>query len=233
MSDIALGRTMSRQGAAEHAQTWTRLGAATGALSIVVVTIGYFLHGNYPMGKNGPAIVTWAAGVDQTRFTTGFYVELVGYLLFLAWAAWLWSVLRRPEQGTAWLAMTALVAATLFIGISALDDQLWVALLPGVHQGTAPQTLALLREAAERIFGISAFFSALFTLLVGVVVLRTRSLPAWFGVTALVLGVATLVPPIALPASLLWEVCILLVSLYLLVRPVAGVPGGPGLISAD
>ena len=219
MSDMAVGRVVARQGSAERTGTRSQRGAATGVLSVAVATIGYVLHGSLPMGKDGPAIVAWAAGVDQTRFTTGIYIELVGYLLFLAFAAWLWSVLRRPEQGTAWLAMTALVGATLSMGISAVSDGLWLAILPGAHQGTAPQTLAIMREAAEQTFDISFIFGALFTILVGVIVLRTRSLPAWIGVTALILGVATLVPPIALPASLVWEVWIVVVSAYLLVRP--------------
>ena len=222
MSDVAAGRVVSRQGMAEGTGTWAQRGAVTGVLSIVVATIGFVLHGNYPLGKNGTAIIAWAAGVDQTRFTTGIYIELVGYLLFLMFAAWLWSVLRRPEQGTAWLAMTALVAATLFIGISAVDDGLWVALLAGVHQGTPPPTLALLREAAEQTFDISFLFGGLFPLLIGVVILRTRRLPTWSGVTALLLGIGILVPPIALPSSLIWEVWVLVVSLYLLLRPVAG-----------
>lgn len=233
MSDIAVGHPVARREPAERTQTWARGGAATGVLSVVVATIGYVLHGSLPMGKNGPAIMAWAAGVDQTRFTTGIYIELLGYLLFLVFAAWLWSVLRRPGHEAAWLSMAALVGATLSMGISALSDGLWLALLPGVHQGTPPQTLAILREAAEQIFDISFLFGALFTILVGVVVLRTRSLPAWIGVTALVLGVATLIPPIALPASLVWEVWIVVISVYLLVRTVAGASAGPGVTSSN
>lgn len=233
MSDIAVGRTVARQGPATRTQTWARGGAATGVLSIIVATIGFVLHGNPPLGKSGPAIVTWAAGVDQTRFTTGIYVELVGYLLFLVFAAWLWSALRRPGDEAAWLSMAALVGAILSMGISAVADGFWLALLPGVHQGTAPQTLALVREAAEQTFDLSFLFGGLFTLLIGVVILRTRHLPTWSGATALILGVATLVPPIALPASLIWEVWVLVVSIYLLLRPVAGVAGGSGLLSAD
>jgi Domain of unknown function (DUF4386) len=222
VSDVAVGRVVTRQGSAERTGTWAQRGAATGVLSIVVATIGFVLHGNYPLGKDGPAIITWAAGVDQTRFTTGVYIELGGYLLFLVFAAWLWSVLRRPEQGTAWLSMAALVMATLAMGISAVSDGLWLALLPGVHQGTAPQTLALMREAAEQTFAISFLFGGLFTLLIGVVILQTRRLPTWSGVTAVILGVATMIPPIALPASLIWEVWVAVLSIYLLVRPVAG-----------
>ncbi len=233
MSDIAVGRTVARQGAAERMQTWARGGAATGVLSIVVATIGFVLHGNPPLGKSGPAIVTWATGVDQTRFTTGIYVELLGYLLFLVFAAWLWSVLRRPGDEAAWLSTAALVGATLSMGLSAIADGLWVALLAGVHQGTPPPTLALLREAAEQTFDISFLFGGLFTVLIGVVIIRTRRLPMWSGVTALILGVGTLVPPIALAASLIWELWILVVSIYLLVRPVVGVSGGTGLRSAD
>ena len=219
MSDVAVGRVVTSQGPAERTGTWAQRGAGTGALSIIVATIGFVLHGDYPLGKDGPAIVTWATGVDQTRFATGVYVELLGYLLFLLFAVWLWSVLRRPEQGTAWLSMAALVAATLFVAISVPDYGLWLALRTGADQGTPPQTLAIVREAAERIFDIIYLFGGLFSILIGVVVLRTRGLPAWIGVTALVLGVAILVPPIALPASLIWEVWILVVSAYLLVRP--------------
>lgn len=205
--------------------TWTRLGAAVGLLSIIVATIGFFLHGNPPLGKSGADIVTWAAGVDQSRFAVGIYVELLGYLLFLVFAAWIWSVARPAAPGSTWLGVGALLAAAVFIAISATSDGVWLALLDGARGGTSAATLTLMRSGAEHVFEVSFLFGGLFSLLIGAAMLTGQRLPRWMGISSVVLGVAVLIPPIALIASLLWEIWVVAVSLALLIRPDAATRG--------
>jgi uncharacterized protein DUF4386 len=206
-------------------RTWTRLGAAVGLLSIIVATIGFFLHGNPPLGKRGADIVTWAAGVDQSRFAAGIYVELLGYLLFLAFAAWIWSLARAAAPGSTWLGVGSLLAAAVMIAISTTSDGLWLALLDGARGGTSPATLTIVRSGAEHVFEVSFLFGGLFSLLIGAAMLMGQRLPRWMGIAAVVLGVAVLIPPIAQIASLLWELWVAAVSLALLIRPDAATRG--------
>jgi hypothetical protein len=225
MNDVAVTPTRYIQESVARSRAWTRVGAAVGVLSIIVSTIGFFLHGNPPLGKSGAAIVTWAAGVDQSRFAVGIYVELLGYLLFLAFAAWIWWVARPAAPGSTWLGVGALLAAAVFIAISATSDGLWLALLDGARGGISPATLTLMRSGAEHVFAVSFLFGGLFSLLIGAAMLTGQRLARWMGISSVVLGVAVLIPPIALIASLLWELWVVAVSLALLIRPDAATRG--------
>ena len=228
MNEIAIGQLRPMQQAGVKASTWTRTAAAVGVASIVISTIGYILHGDYPMGKGGVEIVKWATTTSQSTFVAGIYVEIIGYLLFLLFAGWLWAVTREAEGASGWISTSAFVGAVLLVGIAALDNGLWIALLDGARQGTNTQTLRTLRDGAEQIFAISFLFEALFMLLVGYLIVSTRVLPRWIGIPAIVIGVGLFVPPVAVIASLLFELWVLVVSIYLLVRPsaVAGVDRG-------
>lgn len=198
---------------------WTRGGAAAGLLSIIMTTVGFVLHGNLPMTQTGTDVAKWAAQTNDATFSTGIYIELLGYLVFLIFGAWIWSIVYRKSNGLDWLSMAGLVAVGLFIGASSIDDGIWLALLQSVRQGSEPQTLAFVRDAAEQVFAISFMFLGLFGILIGSVSLLARSLPVWMGATAVALGVGTLVPPVALIASLIFELWVVAVCLFVLVRP--------------
>ncbi len=217
--------TMQRASTQREARMglWPRAGAAAGLLSIIVSTIGFLLHGDYPMGKNGAQIVTWAAGTSRNSFGTGIYVEVLGYLAFLLFAAWLWMVGRDRGGAREWFATSGFVAAVLLVGSAAMDNGLWSALLDGAQQGTNPQTLTVLRDGAQRVFEISYLFEALFLLLTGITLLMAPRASRWIGLSAVVLGIGLFVPvfAIAVFVSLIFELWVLVVSIYLLIRPFA------------
>lgn len=219
MSAATASQSLSLQESASGERTWTRIGAAIGVLSIIVTTIGFGLHGNMPIGKSSAEIVTWATALDAELFGIGIYVELLGHLLFLTFSAWLWSVVHRSENGSDWLATAGLVAAVVFVGICALDDGIWSALHTGASQSTDSPALTLTRETAEQVSNVSFFFGGLFSLLIGVVVLKEGSLPRWAGVSAVMVGVVALIPPTALLATLFLELWVVVVSVFLLARP--------------
>jgi hypothetical protein len=188
-------------------------------MSIVITTVGFVLHGTLPMAETGTDVAQWAAHTNDSTFSIGIYVELLGYLLFLIFGAWLWSIVHRRTNGLDWLAMAGLVAAALFIGASSIDDGIWLALLNSARTGTDSQALALVRDAGEQVFNVSFMFLGLFAILVGSVSWAAGSLPRWVGGAAVALGVGTLVPPLALIGSLLLEAWVLVLCLYVLVRP--------------
>ena len=201
--------------------TRTRVAAALGLLSIILSLVGFVIHGYPAMGASGKEILHWATTTDGQRFAIGIYVEALGYLLFLPFAAWLWSVARGAEDGWGWLATAGFGAATLYVGISVMDNGIWSSLLDGARHGTDPQTLGSIRDIAVYIFLSTYLFAGLFYVSTGYVLFHSQALPRWVGATAAVIGLGLLIPPLAgitSPLLLLWTV---VVSLYLLAQPSA------------
>src|ERR671933_657579 len=108
--------------------TRTRAAAAAGLLSIVLSVLGFIIHGYPDVGASGRQLAHWATATNQQQFAIGLYVEALGALLLLPFAAWLWSVARGAEGGTGWLSTTGFAAGVLYVG-SIIDNGIWWALL--------------------------------------------------------------------------------------------------------
>jgi hypothetical protein len=67
--------------------TRTRIAAALGLLSIILSLVGFTIHGYPAIGASGKEIAHWATTTDGQRFAFGIYVEALGLLLFLPFAA--------------------------------------------------------------------------------------------------------------------------------------------------
>ena len=199
--------------------TRTRVAAALGLFSIILSLAGVVLHGYPAMGASGKEIVEWATTTNQQQFGVGIYIEALGTLSFLPFAAWLYTVARGAEEGLGWLATAGFGAAVLYLGISVMDNGIWSSLLDGASHGTDPQTLASIRDIAEYVFHGTLLFGGMFFVPTGYVLFRTRALPRWVGASAVVIGLGLLVPPLAVITALLVWVWTVVVSLYLLVRP--------------
>jgi len=161
--------------------TRTRLAAALGLLSIVLSAVGVAIHGYPAIGLSGEEIAEWATTTNQQQFGVGIYIEAFGTLLFLPFAAWLYTVARDAEKGLGWLATAGFGAVVLYLGISVMDNGIWSSLLDGARHGTSPQTLASIRDIAEYIFHGTLLFGGMFFVLTGYVLFRTRALPRWVG----------------------------------------------------
>lgn len=147
--------------------TRTRIAATLGLLGIVLSAVGVAIHGYPAIGASGKEIVRWATITNQQQFETGIYIEALGYLLFLSFAAWLWSVARDAEAGSGWLLTAGFGAIVLYAGISVVDNGIWSSLLDGARHGTSPQTLASIRDIAEYVFRDTFLFGAMFFVLIG------------------------------------------------------------------
>jgi hypothetical protein len=188
-------------------------------LSVILSVIGFVIHGYPAMGASGKELARWATTTNQQQFTIGIYLEALGTMLFLPFAAWLWSVAREAEGGSGWLSTTAFGAAVLYVG-SIIDNGVWWALLDAGRRGTNPQTLAAIRDIAQHIFDTSLLFGGVFLFLIGYVLFNTRALPRWVGAVTAVLGLVLLIPPLQIGGIIVWVWPVLL-SLYLLIRPSA------------
>jgi hypothetical protein len=199
--------------------TGTRVAAVFGLLSIILSYVGLSIHGYPAMGASGKEILHWATTTNLQQFRVGIYVEALGGLLFLPFAAWLCTVARGAEDGFGWLATAGFGAAALYIGVGIADNGVWSSLLDGARHGTSPQTLASIRDIAEYVFHGTLLFGGVFFVLTGYVLFHARALPRWVGGGAVVIGLGLLVPTLGVVVALLVWVWTVLVSLYLLARP--------------
>lgn len=199
--------------------TRTRLAAVFGLLSVAGTFAGLAIHGYPDIGASGRQIAHWASTTNQHQFAIGIYVEAVAMLLFLGFAAWLWSVARDAEGGSGWLATGGFSAAALNVVLGLTSNAVWWAVLDSGHRRTNPQTLAIVRDIAQHTFDASNLCLGMFLILGGYALFSTRALPRLVGAAALVLGLGLMVPQIGQVAMIPVFVWIVAVSVYLLVRP--------------
>src|SRR5438309_9602203 len=72
----------------------SRIGAATGVVSVVVTFVGFGVHGALPTDTTAAAVETYVKSVSASQAGIGNYLELLGYLLVLAFAAYIYAVGR-------------------------------------------------------------------------------------------------------------------------------------------
>ena len=172
----------------------TRLAAVFGLLSVVGTFAGLAVHGYPDIGASGRQIAHWASTTNQHQFAIGIYVEAVAILLFLGFAAWLWSVARDAEGGSGWLSNACFSAAALHVVLALTSNAVWWAVLDGGRSGTNPQTLASIRDIAQHTYDTSFLCLGMFLILTGYVLFATRALPRLVGAAAMVLGLGVMVP---------------------------------------
>ena len=179
-----------------------RLGAASGALFVVL------LFGLSSSGSDSTIVLV---------------LELLGFLLFIPFLGYLWSVLREAEGPGGWLATTAfgagLVDVTIKLG----------SLAPGKaadNFGDATPIHKALEDMNNVAFIATMLPLGVLMAAVAVVTLKTRVLPLWLGWLAAVTAPLLLVNGMFLdaefgPAFLLFLLWTLLASVVLTVRPSA------------
>ncbi|MGH8970397.1 MAG: hypothetical protein ACRDV1_10665 [Actinomycetes bacterium] len=184
-------------------QIWPRLGAATGAVYVLA------LMGGPSLGQ-GTVVVA---------------AEFVALTLFVAFAAYVTSILRAAEGPGAWLAPTVLAAVAVDTAIK----------FAGVGAGYAARDLPdgqlhdTLHEINNVSFMVTMMPLALAAAATSVVVLRTRVLPRAFGWSGLAVAAALVVNGSDLgsefgPAFLLFLAWTLALSIRLMLRTPAPAP---------
>ncbi len=199
-----------------------RIGAATGILHVVLGLTGFLIHGYPEIGASPQQLSAWASSTSLARFQTGVYIEALGFLLLIPFAAWLYSLLRGTDRATGWMLSTGFGAAVAFVAMTIPINGVWQAMLQGGQQGLDPRVMTAIRDIAQLTFNVSFVFLGLFMLVTGFLSVQTRLLSAFVGWSALLIGAALLVPSVAQVASALFWLWVLLVSIYLLVRPRLG-----------
>lgn len=188
---------------------WKFAGPACGILFVVLILAGLVIHG-YPSGT-GTQMKHWIATTNPTRFKVGIWIEAIGYLLLLPFAAWLVRDLRRSGV-TEWPGDVAFGAAVLLTGSAVLINGIWTGVFDAGRAGLDPNTVAGLGWVAVDAYAASILFYGVFAIAAGAAAVMARSLPPWLAWTAVVIGVLTLIPPSSMLAQLALLLWILAVS---------------------
>jgi hypothetical protein len=183
----------------ERSRTTTvarQLGAACGAVYVVLVILG-----NDVLGSAGAAPGLDAPPADYARYLAdaatmqtyvGVYLELIALAAFLVFAAVLWSVLRRAEGGTGWLATTGFGAALVMLAIKFSSGGPYIAALYRADEGVNPELMRMMVDVNGAMFVLTWFPLAVLLGSTAVIVLQSGVLPRWLGWSAAVLSAGLL-----------------------------------------
>jgi hypothetical protein len=169
----------------------TRLGAALGIASIVLIATGFAIAAatEATFTSSEREVVAFYADSGLAKTLAGGLVETLGLVLFLPFAAMLTDRVARTGSRavlapTARMAATAYVAICLAPGMSAGAAALWLA-----HHGTAdPGVLTALNDLRSLSYQLALLPFAVFLVCVGLS--AAGRLPRWAGPSALVIGAA-------------------------------------------
>lgn len=208
----------------------SRIGAATGIASVVVTFIGFGVHGALPTDTTADAVETYVKGVSASQAGIGNYLELLGYLLFLAFAAYLYAVGRAGGANSShWLNVLGLAAAITYISVSAFAIAGQVVMVNWAKAGADPKTVLGAYMLDSAAFTLSFEIAALFLLAVGVVLWSRHVALRLIGASGVFVGLVLFVTGLISTASIqssssqigytvfsLWTV---IAGIYLVIRP--------------
>lgn len=202
---------------------WSRVGPATGLLFVLVLHIGFFIHGHPAVRPTDTQLSSWLASVDVNRYGLGVYIEALGTLLFIPFAAWLYRHLRRDGTGPSWPAVAMLASATGWVILTLPIEQAFVALLNQSGKGLDIRVAQTVVSLSQGWYDTTAIVLGLTLVAAGMSILQGGAVARWAGWAAIVIGLAEMVSaPFgtdSTPAGLLPYFWILAVAGYYTFRP--------------
>jgi hypothetical protein len=173
--------------------TTPRLGPLSGLVFVVLLVVHgtLALKGLPPLGAPAEDVVRYATD-QESELQLGAYLQGLAMLAFLWFHASLFHRLRPSEQGPAHLSLVAVAGATATVALLGVHISLMTVLaLRGDQLGADVVTFTWV--LAFLVLGMSSFTVAAIMLPVGILILRSRTLPTWLGASALVDAAAWLV----------------------------------------
>jgi hypothetical protein len=174
--------------------TGTRLGAACGLASIVLIATGFAIASPTEATiTSAPAdVVAFYTGAGLAKTLTGGLIEVLGLVLFLPFAAMLTGRVTGPGPAGDLLAPTGRMAATVYVtlclapGMSAGAAALWLA----HHDVTDAGILTALNGLRSLSYFVALLPYAVFLLCAGIAGVLSRGLPRWAAWSGTVVGAA-------------------------------------------
>jgi len=207
----------------------SRIGASSGIFSVLMTFDGFAVHGGLPSAATADAVRSYVDGVSSSQTGIGNYIELLGYVLFLVFAAFLYAVAcaANPDRRN-WLALV-LAAAGAYVAVSTVAIAGQQVMVEWSKAGADSKTVLGIFILDDDAFTLSFELAALFLAALGAAFLHAGRALSLIGVAAIVIAVIVFVSGLIGTASIengvsqvgfivfiLWTFT---ASIYLLIRP--------------
>jgi hypothetical protein len=207
-----------------------RVGALAGVLSVAVTFIGSGVHGGLPNSATESDVRGYIASANPVQTGIGNFVELLGFLLFLVFAAFLYSTAREADRARpSWPAIAALAGAVAYVAVTAIGIAAQQAIVEWSKAGADAKTTLGLYIFDSDSFPLSYEFGALFLAGIGVALLGAVGFLRLLAFDALAVAIVLFLSGLigaASPGSglsqigfLLFLLWTLIAGVYLVIRP--------------
>jgi hypothetical protein len=198
---------------------WNRVGPATGIVWFCLLFTGLSVHGYPDIKPTDAQLAKWLVDVDVNRFSHGVYIETLGLVSFLPFAAWLYGHLKRGGAGSSWPALVMLAAATAHTILVLPINELYVAMVEQARRGLDIHVAQTVLSITQAWFEMTGVVFALILLAAGVSIVRGAVMSRWAGWAAIAIGLTLLVPATVFIVSMVGFLWFLAVAVYYTLRP--------------
>lgn len=194
---------------------WSRLAPLTGVLTAVLVVVAVFTsNGEAPKASAGPLKVVLYYSAHRSEIETSGILFALGFLVLVLFAGALRSYLRPAAEG---LATLVLAGAVLMAAGALAAGGIEYGIAHNLHDLTS-ETVKTLNFISLELFLPTLAGGFIFGVCSGIAILRGAALPNWLGVVAILIGIATLIPPSTFPALLAFLIWMVIVSVLMYMR---------------
>jgi len=197
-----------------------RIGGASGILALVLSLGGFGLIGGAGLalqpGASHADIREALADGDPGMALMGVYLDTLGTLLLVVFAACLWSRLRTKD-GPDWLPLAAFGAGLGMVAAGLGDKAAYHAIFTRADAGIDVGAAAALYDVATGFFTLFYAMGGLFLVLASAAALGAAALPRWLARAGVVVGALAILSgadsaggmgQTALPLVFLWIVAV-------------------------
>src|ERR1700680_4277399 len=129
---------------------WSRVGPAAGLLFFPVLMVGFFIHRYPDIRPSDAQLANWLSSVDVSRFKLGVYIEAIGVVLLIPFAAWLYGHARRGARDSHGAAVAMLIATGVWVALTLPINESWAGLVDQGRKGLdihVAQTVVSINQA--------------------------------------------------------------------------------------
>lgn len=172
-------------------ERWRLLGPLSGIVSVALVFVGGAAiagtsgAGRHSLDASTEEVAEFVAGTSDGRVWVGEYVGLLGFALFLVFAAFVRDLLAdgdaRPRAGGGILTS----AASLFVALTAAGI---AALAPALNREIDGATAAAFLDLRTVLLSLGFVFLAVWLLAAGLLAVRGETFPGWLAWGAVAIG---------------------------------------------
>ena len=198
--------------------TASLIGGLSGIVSLVLSIGGFALVGTAGFalqpGASPQEVADAVSDGNSGLALAGVFLDTLGSLLLIVFAAHLSALLRRAEGEAGWLPLAAFASAVLMVAASLGDKAAYYAVFSRADSGLDTAAAIGLYDTATGFFVLFQALAGFFLLVTGLASLGSGALRRWLGWAGVSIGAASIASTAA-PESAAGQLAFPLVALWI------------------